>query len=1729
MRPFTQTGALAGRLESPIRGADCCLLSFFTVLRLLRENRYSFCFDTATHGSFGAVVPIWMDRDEALRGAPTGWADSVGSDCGASSFTVLHLPLKPGSELPDMQVDPAALLFLRRLRQITITTSSGGAAFIRSWKCVESPPPEGGDQRLKTTTITAVVGPTQSETRYVVFSAEDVPGTKLAFPLSGLTATPIDDDDDISVDVAAAAAAAPTTPTSYSIYCHLPICDVGLPFLLHSSFELITSRQKIKCSQYNIDLRDGVASAFVEAVTNHPVLRERWSRYVPSKLAVDPFWRTLCASIPAKLREHELFQSERGRWCRPAELLARPPFPVFVDNAQLRATLGLEFAVSGGDLAAYGIKRFGLWHLLAMLADARAREGLHASILENPGQFYGCLYQLSNTVSDAEEQRVAEKLYAAKLFPIIDEHSPSNVRFAALAEGKIFKSTALPNMTVPDSLLMPRTTAKTWSAAPVIRQLVFGASRHALHPTRFSAEADAFLKQVGVLDAISDDIVRCIVAHHQAGASLSDTDAVFAHLEFIRQYLNGSKATADVALLADLRASLLIPAADGKLRSARELSVPSFLGLACKHCAEQKPSSSSSAETANEPDGHVKTTAELIGIRSTWDQADDSTVSILSTPQAVPESAGMTQNSVEMCHILTKTDSPGNQASSCMGTVAAGQQRVRIDYFAQGSASLPGNAFGHQACFVTPAFGLKVGFGIESTTADTFGEDIHSFGLCDAGLIYNSRVIPMYEDERGTTPFKLDRPEGFVISTCLDLDDLTVSFVLDGHPLYAPSECGLSTRWSLPMHQFADAKLFPLVSLVSGTVTVCFSKAIHSGWMDAQGFVPLAKWATTAQATTTAAKRKRLNLQNMAASPPAEWLSDDPTRRFGWETFLIRLGCRAHHHACGNRRYWAGLLEGGDLGDCAICMSPQLGDTVSCIPGCRHVFHPNCIRRWLTESNSCPVCRGKADLATLERPSPDPDVHVLSEQLLAALRITTRDPMSTAATTTCYPDEVLLALQQYAKHGFTRTLMRSVPVDTSQGRMPLPNTFVREGFQQLGGRALPFVLPRHGANHVTLGLLEVLGVTVIANMDGLLDCMRSLKRTMVTKRRESRPQQHGAVGSAAAIGPKEIAADDDFVLMAECYSELWRLWPGSSPAEIDRCKKRLGAEPLIMTQSRFFEPLCDLVWDAPPLVARAVGKALLRESHRSHRSFFLQGLGVPARIELPEVTVAILRLEASFRESPSSSFESYIHAHLGGTQLQLVEQLYTLYEATLLEDRCDALFDYAGKSDPFDFHTPVAAPPVPLLTNVGRIIDCRKRAFVIIDDLVLAAAFEGDFVQPDTGLLDRAAPLFRRVLEEHNLVRRISECVDERSSDIRKISKPEAPWSDWLAEFAGAEPGLRGAPPNRVARGQRSVARDKDALGVRPPMQLTVMFARVISVEYSFRPLHGDPGHNIVRQHACRGHLSEQTLYCKMGLDEATMVREIATQAVRFYRRARGHFDHPVVGNGCECKAAHQAAKLEAFLLDRLAEFQEPMRGPLSELFSSSPSPRSAAFEPPLSSSTQLGELPTPSNDVGSNVLNRLQQDLCPPPATKASRAPHAAHTDPCNSFVDGPSLFDGSSNPQYQCHECGELFSNWGKCLSHLRTQRHCGQPDGSQEGLQQWCSLKGREPCSGCGIFVPKTAVHAKLLREFAGILVHSEHPHGVYGRDPSWLSLVSQMQRMQALQNVAPPAEAVPHAPS
>lgn len=52
-----------------------------------------------------------------------------------------------------------------------------------------------------------------------------------------------------------------------------------------------------------------------------------------------------------------------------------------------------------------------------------------------------------------------------------------------------------------------------------------------------------------------------------------------------------------------------------------------------------------------------------------------------------------------------------------------------------------------------------------------------------------------------------------------------------------------------------------------------------------------------------------------------------------------------------------------DQSHCWICITDFTEDStlvIREIEDCRHIFHGECLRRWLTESDACPVCCGPA-------------------------------------------------------------------------------------------------------------------------------------------------------------------------------------------------------------------------------------------------------------------------------------------------------------------------------------------------------------------------------------------------------------------------------------------------------------------------------------------------------------------------------------------------------------------------------------------------------------------------------------------------------------------------------------------------------------------------------------------------------------------------------------------------
>lgn len=69
--------------------------------------------------------------------------------------------------------------------------------------------------------------------------------------------------------------------------------------------------------------------------------------------------------------------------------------------------------------------------------------------------------------------------------------------------------------------------------------------------------------------------------------------------------------------------------------------------------------------------------------------------------------------------------------------------------------------------------------------------------------------------------------------------------------------------------------------------------------------------------------------------------------------------------------------------ECAICLNEfKEKEAVKEIPFCKHVFHPECIDRWLSSHLTCPVCRSTQllDLGVQEEISSDQGVRESGER-----------------------------------------------------------------------------------------------------------------------------------------------------------------------------------------------------------------------------------------------------------------------------------------------------------------------------------------------------------------------------------------------------------------------------------------------------------------------------------------------------------------------------------------------------------------------------------------------------------------------------------------------------------------------------------------------------------------------------------------------------------------------------
>lgn len=266
----------------------------------IHSNGFHFRFDRSdAENLLGYVVPRWISPPKDLR----------------PGVTTIVLPAAAGapfgpSTLADL--DARVLLFLNKLRKLTLTIDGNRHVFNRE---------DAGDicHLVEESTVGKSVVKRQAYRYLRTMSAIDIdkaaqdekrPGMKsstivLAFPLDE-------------------AGAANPEPSS-KLFAFLPVKEFGFKFAIHADFLLSSSRESLlEGRPWNVRLRDGIASAFLEsllAFRASPALGCTYLQFLPAINEIaDPFFAEVRGKILRGLKDVESLPSASGVWKRPSEL-----------------------------------------------------------------------------------------------------------------------------------------------------------------------------------------------------------------------------------------------------------------------------------------------------------------------------------------------------------------------------------------------------------------------------------------------------------------------------------------------------------------------------------------------------------------------------------------------------------------------------------------------------------------------------------------------------------------------------------------------------------------------------------------------------------------------------------------------------------------------------------------------------------------------------------------------------------------------------------------------------------------------------------------------------------------------------------------------------------------------------------------------------------------------------------------------------------------------------------------------------------------------------------------------------------------------------------------------------------------------------------------------------------------------------------------------------------------
>ncbi len=454
----------------------------------VHSNGFHFCFDMATHGELGMVLPEWLP--DCDRRYPEG-------------LTTLYLPTHLSVKVPEdliSKFEAELPLFLRRLKRMRITDDRIGES-------VELHRTDSGN--VSTVERKTTKGRNTKTTRHCFFRFErscdmsDAGDAKRGGIDTSLVVVAIPLDDDGSASPA----------DRKNVFAFLPVKESGLPVVAHADFILNTSREDIvRDRPWNQCLRDNLGHATADAIlamqSVGPLGYTALRVLCDPKSIQDPFLCEIMRRAIDELRAKACVPGSDGKWLTPPEALRRDPAKLadLLDDSDLRSAMDKSFVSRAAKSidAALGILKVEFFTFETLMNVCAKETWIESRSIDWLRRLYWSL---------AGELRTAGRVDQLRKSPIF---RLTTGRHAAAGKGTIYRS------------LRGR------------RQYGFERDLQVLHPDILARELkrsdreliESLLTKLDVLDADPVGIIDGhIVPQHERNEL--DSEALLAHAHFI--------------------------------------------------------------------------------------------------------------------------------------------------------------------------------------------------------------------------------------------------------------------------------------------------------------------------------------------------------------------------------------------------------------------------------------------------------------------------------------------------------------------------------------------------------------------------------------------------------------------------------------------------------------------------------------------------------------------------------------------------------------------------------------------------------------------------------------------------------------------------------------------------------------------------------------------------------------------------------------------------------------------------------------------------------------------------------------------------------------------------------------------------------------------------------------------------------------------------------------------